>query len=94
MRTYKKHDILEKLKGRILSFPSGFRLLRDACVSVGPREGGRMMDAFVEYNAIFIAGVALMAAAAVGGIAALAAFRISGKRLRAKLEAEFGKKRR
>lgn len=53
-----------------------------------------MMDAFVEYNAIFIAGVALMAAAAVGGIAALAAFRISGKRLRAKLEEEFGKKRR
>lgn len=52
------------------------------------------MDAFVEYNALFIAGVALMAAAAVGGIAALAAFRISGKRLRAKLEAEFGKKRR
>lgn len=52
------------------------------------------MDAFIEYNALFIIGAALMAAAALGGIAALVAFRISGKRLRAKLEAEFGKKRR
>ncbi len=52
------------------------------------------MDTFIEYNALFIVGTALMAAAAVGGIAALAAFRISGKRLRTKLEAEFGKKRR
>lgn len=38
-------------------------------------------------------GIALMAAAAVGAAVALAVFHLTGKRLRAKLEQEFGKKR-
>ena len=48
------------------------------------------MDAF--NNILFLTGVVLMAASAVGALAALAAFCISGRRLRENLEAEFGKK--
>lgn len=44
-------------------------------------------------NILFIVGIALMAISAVGSLIALAAFRVSGCRLRKALEAEFGKKR-
>lgn len=44
-------------------------------------------------NILFVTGIALMTVSAVGALAALAVFRISGRRLREALEAEFGKKR-
>lgn len=39
-------------------------------------------------------GIALMAAAVIGGIIAGVALRMSGRKLEAKLEKEFGKRRR
>lgn len=39
-------------------------------------------------------GIILMAAAVAGAIVAAIVFRISGKRLKERLEAEYGKKRR
>ena len=43
-------------------------------------------------NILFLIGVALMAVSAVGAVAALVVFRVSGRRLRETLEEEFGKK--
>jgi len=42
---------------------------------------------------LFYGGIAAMAAAAVGGAAALIVLRLWGKRLNARLEKEYGKKR-
>lgn len=38
-------------------------------------------------------GIAVMVVAALGGLASAAALRLSGKRLKARLEGEFGKRR-
>lgn len=38
-------------------------------------------------------GIAVMAVAALGGLVSAAALRLSGKRLKARLEEEFGKRR-
>ena len=43
---------------------------------------------------LLTAGIVLMAAAAVLAVVSLIVFRITGKRLKQKLEAEYGKKRR
>ena len=51
------------------------------------------MDLLAQYHPLFLTGVALMAASAVGAVVAFAVLRVSGKRLREKLEAEFGPKR-
>ena len=48
------------------------------------------MDAF--NNILFLTGIVLMAGSMIGGLIALAAFRVSGRRLRKALETEFGKK--
>lgn len=45
-------------------------------------------------NLLFYGGIALMSAAAVGAVVSAAILRVRGKRLKAALEAEFGKKRR
>lgn len=45
-------------------------------------------------NMLFYGGIGLMGTAAAGAAAAAAILRVTGKRLRQKLEAEFGKKRR
>lgn len=42
---------------------------------------------------LFYGGIALMAAAVAAGVVAFTILRISGKRLKARLEAEYGKKR-
>ena len=52
------------------------------------------MDAFTQYNALVLAGAALMSVSAAGAVISLVVFRISGQKLRKKLEEEFGKKRR
>lgn len=44
-------------------------------------------------NVMLIAGIVLMGVAAVVGLVAGVIFLLSGKRLRARLEQEFGKKR-
>lgn len=46
------------------------------------------------WTVMFYGGIALMAAAAVGGAAAAVILHASGKRLKKRLEDEFGKKRR
>ncbi len=46
-----------------------------------------------ESELLLYAGIAVMAGAAVCGIVSAAALRISGKRLKARLEEEFGKRR-
>jgi len=56
--------------------------------------GGYMFDAFVNSNAFFLVGIALMALSVIGMIVSAVILHLSGKRLRAKLEEEFGKKRR
>ncbi len=43
---------------------------------------------------LFYGGIVIMAAAALGGVVALFVLRLSGKRLNARLEKEYGKKRR
>ncbi len=43
---------------------------------------------------LFYGGIAAMTVAAIGGAVALVALRLSGKRLNARLEKEYGKKRR
>ncbi len=42
---------------------------------------------------LFYGGIGVMAAAALLGVVAVVGFRISGRRLRARLEKEFGKRR-
>lgn len=42
---------------------------------------------------LFYGGIGVMAAAALLGVVAFVGFRISGKRLRVRLEKEFGKRR-
>lgn len=42
---------------------------------------------------VFYAGIALMSAAALGAVVSFIILRFSGKRLQARLEAEYGKKR-
>lgn len=49
------------------------------------------MDAF--QNVLFLTGVVLMSVSALGALAALVTFRVSGRRLNKALESEFGKKR-
>lgn len=44
-------------------------------------------------NAMFVAGITLIGVAAAGALIAGVIFTLSGKRLRARLEREFGKKR-
>lgn len=43
-------------------------------------------------NVLFLTGIIFMAGSAIGGLIALVAFRVSGRRLRRALETEFGKK--
>ncbi len=43
---------------------------------------------------MFYTGIALMSAAALGAAVSFILLRLSGKRLQARLEAEYGKKRR
>ena len=43
---------------------------------------------------LFYGGILVMAMAALGGIVSAAIFAVTGRRLKRKLEAEFGKKRR
>lgn len=52
------------------------------------------MEPTVSYNLLFIAGVALMLAAAAAAVAAFVFLRVSGRRLRKQLDQEYGKKRR
>lgn len=52
------------------------------------------MDGAGQYSALFYAGAALMSASAAGGAATFFLRRRAGKRLREKLNAEYGKKRR
>jgi len=56
--------------------------------------GENNMDVFTQSNLLFYVGVVLMSASAAGAVISLAVFRISGRKLRRKLEEEFGKKRR
>lgn len=51
------------------------------------------MDIITQYPPLFLTGAALMAASAAGAVIAFAVLRVSGRRLRAKLEAEFGRRR-
>ena len=53
-----------------------------------------MFNALASSTVLFLAGAALMALSAAGMAVAAVVLRISGQRLRAKLEEEFGKKRR
>lgn len=43
---------------------------------------------------LFYIGIALMSCAGIGGIAAFVVLRAAGKRLKAQMEAEYGRKRR
>lgn len=52
------------------------------------------MDGATQYSLIFYVGAALMGASALGGAIAFALRRQAGKRLRERLDAEYGKKRR
>lgn len=52
-----------------------------------------MINMLVGGNPLFITGIVMIAVSVSGGIIALAALRLSGKRLKMKLEKEFGKKR-
>ena len=52
------------------------------------------MNGFSSSELLFYGGVAVMALAALGGVTATIVFTLSGRRLRRKLEQEFGKKRR
>lgn len=51
------------------------------------------MDGITVWHVLFYGGIALMATAAAGAAAAIVVLRISGKRLRRRLEDEFGRKR-
>lgn len=52
-----------------------------------------MINILAGGNPLFITGLVMIAVSIAGGIIALVALRISGKRLKIKLEKEFGKKR-
>ena len=51
------------------------------------------MDGITVWHVLFYGGIALMVTAALGAVASAAVLRISGKRLRKRLEEEFGRKR-
>lgn len=52
------------------------------------------MDGATQYSVLFYVGIALMCTAVLGGIIAFAVRRRAGKRLRDRLDAEYGPKRR
>lgn len=51
------------------------------------------MDSPVSYSPLFLIGVGLMIAAAVAAVIACVLLRISGRRLKKRLDEEYGKKR-
>lgn len=53
-----------------------------------------MLDTLTNSNVLLLVGTALIALSVIGAIVSAVVLRISGRRLRAKLEEEFGKKRR
>lgn len=52
------------------------------------------MDGMAQYSILFYAGTVLMGVSIIGGLSAFVVQRRAGRRLRGKLEAEYGKKRR
>lgn len=52
------------------------------------------MDGAVQYSLLFYIGAVLMSVSALGGAVAFVLRRQAGKRLRERLDAEYGKKRR
>ena len=72
-----------------LAVPSSTECIKYDGLAVVP-----MFNALASSNVLFLAGAALMALSAAGMAVAAVVLRISGQRLRAKLEEEFGKKRR
>lgn len=59
----------------------------EICSRPGEKETG-------EVELLFYGGIAVMTAAVIGGAVALAVLRLLGKRLNARLEEEYGMKRR
>lgn len=53
-----------------------------------------LMDGMAQYSILFYAGTVLMGVSIIGGLSAFVVQRRAGRRLRGKLEAEYGKKRR
>lgn len=53
-----------------------------------------MLDMLANSNTLFLAGMALIILSVIGAIVSTVILRVSSRRLRAKLEGEFGKKRR